>query len=210
MSVSGRSPALEGARAEILAIAGEFSATAPALVEAALHRRLEALIESRPEWRDRLGSHGHQALRAAASRAVHAGSEEVRRRLSADELWLSPLTAPGVVAEPETGWDGQLPEWISGLLHRLSRRRARSVELGDLDDPGNRIWVALTAAAKPLDPVLGEFGLEPASVPDMGGGHYGITPRTAEQLDPSGTLVRLWRRYRVAHARYLALERDGR
>jgi hypothetical protein len=109
-----------------------------------------------------------------------------------------------VTGPSEAGWDGALPEWLSNALRRFTRAPRRPA-IDDLDDPGNRIWIALLAAAKALDPVLAEFGLSPSSVPDLGGGHYGIQPRTAEQLDPSGELVRLWRRYRLAYQRYLAL-----
>jgi len=67
------------------------------------------------------------------------------------------------------------------------------------------VWILFLAAAKPLDPVLEEFGLSPSVIPNLGGGNYGLGPRNAAQLDPSGTLARLWNRYRIAYEQYRAL-----
>jgi hypothetical protein len=95
---------------------------------------------------------------------------------------------------------------VSSTLHRFASRDDEP-RLGELDDPSNRIWVAISSAARALDPVLQEFGLPPSSTPDLGGGHYGLQPRTLAQLDPTGTLARLWRRYALVYRRYAALER---
>ena len=54
--------------------------------------------------------------------------------------------------------------------------------------------------------MLNEFGLPPSAYPDWGGGHYGLQPQTVEQLDPSGTLTRLWDRYRGLRQRYRDIE----
>lgn len=178
MTRSGNQAALEGARTEVLAAAREFTRAAGPIVAAALGRRVRALLET--DRRARLSPELRPALDEAAARAIAAGVRGVERRLADPDVWLRPLTAPGVV----TG-------------------------LGELDDPGNRVWVALLAAATPLDPVLEEFGLPPDPAPNLGGGHYGLQPRTAAQLDPSGALVRTWRRYRNAYARYAALTREA-
>lgn len=207
MARSGNQAALEGARAEIGSIAAEFARAAQGIVESALHRRLEAFFESRREWFESLKPDVASALRGAAGGAIAQGVAEVGRRLADLDLWFEPRIAPGVVPRPETGWDGQLPEWISGLLRRFARAETYP-PVGDLDDPGHRVWVAVLSASKPLDPVLREFGLESSTVPDLGGGHYGLQPKTAAQLDPTGTLDRLWKRYRLAYERYAALVRN--
>lgn len=76
----------------------------------------------------------------------------------------------------------------------------------DLDHPDNRVWILLLNAADALDPVLLEFRLEPAEVPDPGGAHYGLQPPRAEELDPTGTLARLWARYEEAFHRLARAE----
>lgn len=207
MARSADDQALRNARLEIETLASAFAQAAGPAVEAALRRRLEALLEARSEWRSTLSPAVMEALRDATDRAVRAAGTEVQRRIADIELWLSPLTAPGIEGPSQAGWDGALPDWVSGILQRLSRRPGPP-SLGDLDDAGNRIWVAISAAASGLDPVLEEFGLEPSSIPELGGGHYGLQPRTAEQLDPSGALLRLWRRYRLVHRRYAALSSE--
>ncbi len=130
------------------------------------------------------------------------------RRLADVDLWLSPLVVPGGVDEPTRGWDDLNVAGMSGLLRRLARKMERR-ELGGLGDANNRAWVALQSAAKPLDPVLREFGLPAAEIPNPGGGHYGIQPSSVAVLDPSGTLERMWRRFRLVYARYSALLRDA-
>jgi hypothetical protein len=64
--------------------------------------------------------------------------------------------------------------------------------------------VAISSAAKPLDPVLEEFGFRPGRR-RIGGGSFGIAARTLPQLDPSGALGQRWRRYRGAFERLSAL-----
>lgn len=204
MADSGNEAALEGARAEIVSLAAEFRAAAGPVLDAALRRRLEALVRARRAWHEAMSPEVRSAFEDAAGRAILAGVREVDRRLAVEDVWFQPFTAPGVVRRPETGWDGMVPEWISGFLRRFTRREDAPT-LGDLDDPGNRVWVALLSAATPLDPVLQEFGLEPSSIPNLGGGHYGLQPRTAPLLDPSGVLARLWKRYRLVYERYTAL-----
>jgi hypothetical protein len=201
---SGGEAALEGARTEIGAIAAEFARAAEPILRGALQRRLGTLLESRAAWRGSLRPADAEAFTSATERAISTGAAEVASRLGDIEVWLSPLTAPGIRGRTE-GWDSMIPEWLHSILRRFTR--GEEPALGDLDDPSNRIWIALLSAAKPLDPVLREFGLEP-STPGLGGGHYRLQPRTAAQLDPSGTLVSIWRRYRHAYQRYAELRRS--
>jgi hypothetical protein len=200
--------ALERARREISSIAAAFRAAAGPAVGGMLRRRLDALIEVRRAWWAGLADDVQEAFRSAAAGAIAAGEAETLRRLEPEDVWLQPLVAPGMDEDP-VGWDTSLPDWVTKLLQRFSPGR-RGPEIDALDDPGNRIWLALLAAARPLDPVLEEFGLEGSAAPALGGGRYGLQPKTAEQLDPSGDLMRLWRRYRLAHRRYAALASVGR
>ncbi len=133
------------------------------------------------------------ALEQAAERSIGAGVAAVVQRLRSPEIWLAPFTAPHLVVVKEEGWPDWLPEAFARLL-RPSRRVPAT--LGELDDPSNRIWVAISAAAKPLEPVLEEFGFRPGR--RRFGGRFGVGPRTLPQLDPSGVLQRRWRRYRAA------------
>jgi hypothetical protein len=197
--------ALEGALTEVRAIAGEFRRAAGPATEAALHWRLQALVETESDWFGAIGPDAQAAFHEAADRAIALAVAEVERRLSDDELWLDPLTAPGLGPAYETGWNSELPEWLIGIFRRFSSKDT-GPPLGELDDPGNRIWLVFLSAAKLLDPVLEEFGLPPSEIPNLGGGNYGLAPRTAPQLDPSGTLSRLWGRYRLAYERYRALK----
>jgi hypothetical protein len=195
---------LEGARAEVRAVAAEFRRAAGPATDAALRRRLQALMEAEAEWFDSIEPTAQAALRVAADRAIAHAVAEVERRLADEDLWLDPLTAPGWVPASESGWNTELPEWVIGLLRLFSRKDTGPL-ISELDDPANRVWILFLAAAKPLDPVLEEFGLPPSEIPNLGGGNYGLSPRDAAQLDPSGTLGSLWNRFRVAYERYRAL-----
>lgn len=201
--------ALEGAIAEIRAVAAEFARAARPAVEEALRRRLEALLDARRSWFEALGPDIAGAFRTATDRAIAGGGAEVERRLADLDLWLDPLTAPGLAPRPESGWNSELPEWLIGILRRFATTRSGPA-LGELDDPGNRVWVAMLSAAKPLDPVIEEFGLPPSEIPDLGGGNYGLAPQSAAQLDPTGRLAGLWKGYRAAYERYAALARRPR
>jgi hypothetical protein len=97
------------------------------------------------------------------------------------------------------------PSWIAGLLRPGARAR-RSNDLGALDDPGNRVWVSIASSTGPVDAVLLEFGFAPERR-RIGGGRFGVAPRTLPRLDPSGVLQRRWKRYRTAFARYEAIAR---
>lgn len=203
MTRSRNPAALETARSEVLAAADELRRSAGPAVEAALHRRLENLVRRREEFAD-MTAEVRTAFDEAAGRAIAQGAAEAERRLANDDLWLDPLTAPGLTTEPGSGWDGALPEWLIQVLRRLTPKRSGTGP-GELDDLNNRAWIALLAVANPLDPVLEEFGLTPSEIPDIGGGNFGLAPPTATELDPTGTLVRAWDRYREAYGRYRTL-----
>lgn len=161
------------AREAILSLAEEFAETARRTVETALTQAMERLVVRRAEWFNRLDDRTAAALRDAVQRTIQRSAERVGERLREPDLWLSPSVL--VDGEPQ-------PE---------------------LDHPANRVWIALLNAADPLDPVLTEFGLQPSDVPDRGGGHFGLQPNTAGELDPRGTLAGIWGKYRRLYEAYL-------
>jgi hypothetical protein len=163
---------IASARRAILAVADRFAETARRELEAALERGMERLVVRRAEWFNRLDNRTAQALREAVRQTVLRGAARVEGRLKDPDLWLSPSVV--VDGEPQ----------------------AR------LDDPANRVWIALLNAANPLDPILTEFGLQPSDVPAQGGGHFGLQPQTAGEVDPKGTLANLWARYRKLYFAY--------
>ena len=194
--------ALEGARASVVAEGERFVQELGPILVASLHVGFERLSVTQADLVQRMDQMTRAALGRAVDRAIDAGVAEVLRRLDGPEIWLAPLTAPDLVATTEPGWRLGVPAWMT----RLGRGRPGAV-LGDLDDPGNRIWVAVSAAAKPLDPALEEFGFRPGRR-RLGGGRFGVQPRTLPQLDPSGRLGRLWKRYRAAYERLAAMSRS--
>jgi hypothetical protein len=178
-------------------------------IAAVLLARLERLVASEPEWHAALSDEVRAAFDDATERAIGQGAAEVEARLTED-VWLDPLVAPGVRRSPGFSWEGDLPEWLISILRALTPRRSEE-RLGELDDVGNRVWIALLAAAKPLDPVLEEFGLAPSEIPDLGGGNFGLAPRNAQELDTAGRHVRSsWNAYRAAYERYHVLTRFER
>jgi hypothetical protein len=194
--------AIEGARTEVQALGAEFAAAAGPVVEDALRRRVAGRIDGERAWRERLSPDVEASFRDATDRAIAHAADDVRRRLSAPDVWLEPRIAPGVEPGPEMSFDA--PAWVSAILRRLAKRQDGAA-LGELDEPGNRPWLAILSAARALDPVLEEFGLTPSTVPDLGGGRFGLQPKTADELDPSGDLRRRWKRYRAAYERYVRL-----
>lgn len=160
------------AREAILSLAEEFADAGRRIVEAALTRATEHLVVRYADWFNRLDDRTAKALREAVQRTIERSAVRVGERLRDPDVWLAPSVVVG--GQPE----------------------AR------LDEPANRVWIALLNAADPLDPVLTEFGLEPSDVPDRGGGHFGLQPKTAGELDPRGTLAGLWARYRKLHDAY--------
>jgi hypothetical protein len=153
-------------------VSERFAETARRELEAALDRGMERLVGRRAEWFNRLDNRTAQALREAVRQTILRGAARVERRLKDPDLWLSPSVV--VDGEPQPR----------------------------LDDPANRVWIALLNAADPLDPILTEFGLQPADVPDQGGGHFGLQPQTAGEVDPRGRLANLWARYRKLYFAY--------
>jgi hypothetical protein len=128
------------------------------------------------------------ALDEAVQRAIEIGVARTVQRLRPPEIWLSPLTAPELPPRTNSARPLGLPEWIA----RLGGSARETPSLRTLDDPSNRIWVAISAAAKPLDPVLEEFGFRPERR-RLGGGSFGISPRTLPQLDPSVAIGQRWK-----------------
>jgi hypothetical protein len=187
---------LERAREEVVAEGAAFTGELGPILRGCLHRGFERFCADHVHYVARLDDATRAALEQAADRSIDAGVGAVLDRLGSSEIWLAPLTAPNLVVMHEQGWPDWLPEAFARLLR--PRRRDRPT-LGELDDPSNRIWVAISAAAKPLDPVLEEFGFRPGR--RRFGGRFNVGPRTLPQLDPSGVLQRRWRRYRVAFDR---------
>ena len=191
---------LEVAREAVLAEAEEFvRGLEPALRES-LAAGVERLLRDQAGHADRMDGPTRRALNDAVGRAAEMGIAEVLRRLGEPEVWLAPLTAPNLLVRQESGWSPWVPEWLARAFGG-----GRDVPaLGDLDDPSNRVWVAISSAARPMDPVLEEFGFEPGR-PRLGGGRFGIQAKSLPQLDPTGNLGRRWVRYRAAYERLAAL-----
>ncbi|HET7235554.1 MAG TPA: hypothetical protein VFK59_03890 [Actinomycetota bacterium] len=194
---------LERARDEVLAEAESFRLELEPILAASLRAGMERLTSTHAAHLASLDGTSRRALRETCERAIASSVGSVSARLRDPELWLSPRTAPDLLAPTEPGWSLSTPAWLARLLGRGERRPAG---LGALDDPGNRIWVAIASAAGPLDAVLHEFGFAPQRH-RIGGGRFGVAPRTLPRLDPSGALQRRWKRYRAAYERYEALAR---
>ena len=209
MTPKSDSHAVADARASAITAGETFRRAAVPAIAAVLRARLERLVASEPEWHEALSDEVRAAFDDATERAIGQGAAQVEARLTED-VWLDPLVAPGVRRSPGSSWEGDLPEWLISVLRALTPRRNEE-RLGELDDVGNRVWIALLAAAKPLDPVLEEFGLAPSEMPDLGGGNFGLAPRNAQELDTAGREVRSsWNAYRAAYERYDVLTRFER
>jgi hypothetical protein len=191
---------LDAAREAVLAEAERFVAELEPALSDSLAAGFRRLLSEQADHAGRMDDPTREALHAAVDGAARVGVADVLRRLREPGIWLAPLTAPHLLAPQESGWPQWVPEW---LAKAFGGDRA-APELGALDDPSNRIWVAISSAARPMDPVLEEFGFEPGR-PRLGGGRFGIQPRSLPQLDPSGTVGRLWARYRAAYERLAAL-----
>jgi hypothetical protein len=191
---------VDDTRNRVIASGDAFRRAAVPVTANALRTALERLVASEPEWHAAMGDDARAAFRDATDRAIAEGVAHLEARLT-HELWLDPLVAPGVRRSPGPSWEGDLPDWLVSILRALTPGR-KEERLGELDDVANRAWIALLAAAKPLDPVLEEFGLVPSEVPDLGGGNFGLAPRNAEELDPDGSVRSLWNRYRAEYERY--------
>jgi hypothetical protein len=192
---------LEAARERVLEEATAFVDKLEPILPESLRTGFERLCIRQAEHVGRMDRATRAALDDAIDHAVASGVRETAERLRSPEIWLAPLTAPDLPPRRPFGWPGWVPDWVARLLDRAGPEQ---VELGDVDDPSNRLWVAIAAAAKPLDPVLEEFGFRPERR-RLGGGSFGIAARSLPQLDPSGALARQWRRYRSAYERLAAM-----
>ena len=192
---------LEAVRDAVLAEAQRFVEELEPILGASLRSGFERLAIAQADHASRMDHPTRIALDAAVGRATEIGVASVLERLRPPEIWLAPLTAPDLHVGDGPGWPEWLPAWAARML---GGGRSERPSLGDLDDPSNRIWIAISSAAKPLDPVLEEFGFLPGRR-RLGGGSFGIAARSLPQLDPSGTLGQRWRRYRAAFERLAAL-----
>src|SRR5688572_11750773 len=163
---------IASARDAILSLADEFAEAARRELETALNRAMERLVVRYADWFNRLDDRTAGALREAVERTIQRGAARVGERLKDPDLWLSPSVI--VEGQPQPR----------------------------LDHPANRVWIALLTAADPLDPILTEFGLQPSDGPDRRVGHLELLPRPVGEVDPKGTLVGLWARYRRLYEAY--------
>lgn len=161
----GQGGVTEREQRELAVVGRRFAEAAEPVLVEALRRAVEAFTAAGAGTLDRLDEESRQAFRRAADEAIRQGAREAARTLAYEEIWLEPSVNPG------------------GGPERV------------LDDPSNRVWIRLSKAAASLDPVLREFGLRPSPAADPGGGHYGLQPRTAGELDPEGRLTGLWDSY---------------
>jgi hypothetical protein len=191
---------LESARANVLEEAERLVEELEAVLGPSLHAGFERLRLAQPGHVGRLDGPTLAALEDAVGRAIELGVAETVERLRSPEIWLSPLTAPELPRRSDPARPLGLPEWVA----RLGGPAREGSSLGRLDEMTNRVWVAISAAAKPLDPVLGEFGFRPERR-RLGGGSFGVSARTLPQLDPSGAIGQRWKRYRAAYERLTAL-----
>jgi len=191
---------LEAARANVLEEAERFVEELEPFLGPSLHAGFERLRLAQPGHVGGLDGATLAALDDAVGRAIELGVAETVERLRSPEIWLSPLTAPELPPRSDLARPLGLPEWVA----RLGGPAREGSALGRLDEMTNRVWVAISAAAKPLDPVLEEFGFRPERR-RLGGGSFGVSARTLPQLDPSGAIGQRWKRYRAAYERLTAL-----
>ena len=190
----------EAARANVLEEAERFIQELVTVLGPSLHAGYERLVLAQAGHVATLDGPTLAALEDAVGRAIEVGVAETVERLRSPEIWLSPLTAPELPPRSDPARPLGLPEWVA----RLGGPAREGSALGRLDEMTNRVWVAISASARPLDPVLEEFGFRPERR-RLGGGSFGISPRTLPQLDPSGAVGRLWKRYRTAYERLVAI-----
>ena len=191
---------LETARATLLEEAQRFVEELESVLRPSLRAGFERLRLAEAGHVARLDGPTLAALEDAVGRAIELGVAETVERLRSPEIWLSPLTAPELPPRTDPARPLGLPEWVA----RVGGSAREGPSLGRLDEMTNRIWVAISAAARPLDPVLEEFGFRPERR-RLGGGSFGVSARTLPQLDPSGAIGQRWKRYRAAYERLTAL-----
>ena len=191
---------LEAARRGVLVEGERFVEELEPVLGASLRAGFVRLTFAQAGHAGRMDEPTRAALDEAVQRAIEIGVAQTVQRLRPPEIWLSPLTAPELPPRTDPARPLGLPEWVA----RLGGSVREGSALGRLDEMTNRIWVAISAAAKPLDPVLEEFGFRPERR-RLGGGSFGVSPRTLPQLDPSGAIGQRWKRYRAAYERLTAL-----
>lgn len=201
--MSDRFDELAAARDQVLAEAEALRADVGPALDASLRLGLQRVLRGHAAYVATLDDATRRALDAALEAVVPAAVEGVLERLRDPDVWLSPLVAPDLPTPEPPGWPLDAPGWVARLA-RLAGGGRQRVRLGALDDPANRIWVAVCSAATSVDPVLVEFGFEPSSQ-RIGGGRFGVTPRNLPGLDPSGVLRQRWKRYRASLEHYEAL-----
>ena len=201
--VGDRFEQLASARDRVLAEADVFCRQLEPILAEALRGGLERVTWAQAGHLGSLDEPTRRAFEEAAAGSTRSAVAAVSARLRDPDVWLSPHTAPRLREPRQRGWALDVPPWLARLL---GKDRDPSGVLGGLDDPGNRIWVAIGSAAEPIDGVLQEFGFAPERR-RIGGGRFGVAPRTLPRLDPSGLLQRRWKRYRAAFERYEALAR---
>lgn len=197
-------------RASIEALAGRFADSLGGPLRAALERNLEHLIAVSGPHVARLDEAMLGALRRRADEAIARSVDDVTERVRSVDLWTSPTVTFADMEPTEPGWDDMIPHWLARWLGRMGPASKRmEPRLGALEEPTNRIWIAILNAADPCDPILTEFGFEPTSAPDPGGARFGLQPTTLLALDPSGELAALWTKYGVLYKRFRWLTREG-
>src|SRR4029453_8210487 len=191
---------LEAARSNVLEEAERFVRELEPVLGPSLHAGFERLRLTQAGYVARLDGPTLAALEDAVGRAIEQRVAETVERLRSPEIWLSPLTAPELPPRTDPARPLGLPEWVA----RLGGSVREGSVLGRLDEMTNRVWVAISAPSRPLDPVLEEFGFRPERR-RLGGGSFGVSARTLPQLDPSGAIGQRWKRYRAAYERLTAL-----
>lgn len=177
MGASELDARVESLTREIADVADRFGSEIGPPLREALGRSVDRLVLERAEWFNGLSDEAVTALRASVDDAVGRAAVDVGERLRNLDLWLNPT---------------------------IEHARGPTDELDSLN---HRVWIAILKGADVLDPVLTEFGLAPADVPDFGGGHFGLQPQRLRDLDPRGHLERLWRRYLDLYERRLEVLR---
>ena len=202
-AVGDRFEQLRAARDGVLAEAETLRRDLEPILAEALRAGLERVTSAQAGHLDSLDGPTRRAFVEAAAGATRSAVVALSARLREPDVWLSPYTAPHLNGPREPGWPLDVPSWLARML---GKRRGSARDLGDLDDPANRVWVAIGSAARPIDGVLQEFGFAEQRR-RIGGGRFGVAPRTLPRLDPSGVIQRRWKRYRATFQRYEALAR---
>jgi hypothetical protein len=181
---------IQQAQADIEAVAREFADAAEAAAQTSLRQAVDHFVAEHSERVSHLDEGNQKAIHEALDAAIQSGAHDVGEHLRKPDLWLHPTVVLDMADEfVDTSWS------VFGTEHRRHHHPGPEPRL---DHPNNRVWMAMTNAADPFDPVLQEYGF-PKGDQDPGGGHYGLQPQTAHTFDESGTLEKLWKRYLKAY-----------